>query len=157
MYTKITDQICDEVIKDRKANKTRAETVRRLGISKTSYDNIVWCYNNAILGNWDAIESRQRLHRPTVRWAEKYRDTSHAASAPAASSSRFPKSRYVFFRKVSFYTGLLSAACFVPAPDCLQVFRFLAEQLSDAIAIQEALEAQNAGSDELPAKGGTAP
>ena len=157
MYTKVTDQICDEVIKARKAKETRAETVRRIGVSKTTYDNIVWCYNNAILGNWDAIESRQRLHRPTVRWAEKYRDNSDAASAPAASSSRFPKSRSVFLRKVSFYTELLSAACFVPDPDCLQVFRFLTEQLSDAIAIQEALEAQDAGSDELPEKGDTLP
>lgn len=131
---KITDEIRQEIIEALQKGEKRQDTIKRLGLSKSTYDFTVQIYRLATEGNLEALNKLSKSNGPTVQWAIK---ATGACPLPKQSRQTVNRSYYRFIQKICFIKELFAAACCLEQTDAIPVMRFLTDQLETTILIQK--------------------
>lgn len=65
----ITNELRNQIIESREAGEPRAQTVRRIGLSSSTYDLTVQAYKAARRGDTDALDKIAKQSATVARWA----------------------------------------------------------------------------------------
>lgn len=141
----ITNDIRKEIIKSREAGETRAQTVRRLKIGKSTYDLTVRAYTAAKNGDTDKLDKIAKCSAPAARWAfgfacvhsnKSYQPlpkvNAHDKFTPEVNL--YPKAKDALFSRLHFLCELVDQAYFVGDAESLWRLRFILDAFQNEVA-----------------------
>lgn len=141
----VTNDIRNQVIKSRETGETRAQTVSRLKIGKSTYDLIVRAYTAARCGDTDKLDKLSKQSAPTVRWAFGFccvkppksnqplpKVNAHDKYKP--ETRLYPKAKDALFSRLHFLCEMVDQAYFVDETESLWRLRFILDAFQNEVA-----------------------
>ena len=141
----ITNEIRAKIIESREAGEPRAQTVRRIGCSRGTYDLTVQAYNAAKRGDTDELDRIAKISGPAARWAFGFvcvRSNKSYQPLPKVNAhdkfmpevNLYPKAKDALFSRLHFLCELVDQAYFVEDAECLWRLRFILDAFKNEIS-----------------------
>lgn len=160
----ITNELRNKIIESREAGEPRAQTVLRIGCSRSTYDLTVQAYNAARRGDTNELDRIAKISGPAARWAFGFvcvHSTKSYQPLPKVNAhdkympevNLYPKAKDALFARLHFLCELVNQAYFVDDAESLWRLRFILDAFQNEVAsFEDVVRKRNAEPNENEAE-----